>query len=61
MKLRDVALLSSMCLSPALAQDRMPPIPADQQTPAQQETIAALAAKRMHEAQRRGLAAKVEP
>ncbi len=61
MKLRDVAALSCICLSPALAQDRMPPIPVDQQTPAQEKAIAALSAKRMHEAQRRGLAAKVEP
>ena len=61
MKLRELAVLSSISVLPALDQDRMPPIPSDQQTPAQQKAIESLATKRMHEAQRRGLVAKVEP
>ena len=44
MKLRDLAVLSCVCLVPLLAQDRMPPIPADKQTPAQKKSVQLLAA-----------------
>jgi 4-carboxymuconolactone decarboxylase len=44
MKLRDIAVLSCVCLAPVLAQDRMPPIPADKQTPAQKKSLQLLAA-----------------
>src|SRR5712692_1263547 len=44
MKLRNLAILSCVCLAPLLAQDRMPPIPADKQTPAQKKSVQLLAA-----------------
>jgi 4-carboxymuconolactone decarboxylase len=44
MKLRNLAVLSCVCLAPLLAQDRMPPIPADKQTPAQKKSVQLLAA-----------------
>jgi 4-carboxymuconolactone decarboxylase len=44
MNLRDLAVLCCVCLSPVLAQDRMPPIPADKLTPAQKKSVELLAA-----------------
>ena len=44
MNLRAFAVLSSLCLAPLLAQDRMPPIPADKLTPAQKKSVELLAA-----------------
>ena len=61
MNLRDLALLGCVCLVPAVAQDRMPPIPADKQTPAQLKSARLLEEKRLQEARRRGLEGKVEP